>query len=113
MPPLVKRLAQAPGTRGRSFGFLTRGDHAAFFLSHIRDTTAPAVRNWTENREAKKAYWVAATAGLTPLEALRLGDHVRADVRSLHPEWPTADDRDADIAVHARVAEMPRRAGGR
>ncbi|MFA6954994.1 MAG: hypothetical protein WC538_03895 [Thermoanaerobaculia bacterium] len=71
------------------------------------------VRNWTEVREAKEAYWAAAKAGLTPLEALRLGDELREHVRSLRPEWPTPADRDADIAVHTRVAEMLSRVGGR
>jgi hypothetical protein len=78
-----------------------------------RDATALQTRDWTEVREAKEAYWATVKSGMTPLEAVRLGDELRAHVRTLRPEWPTPDDRDADIAVHARVAEMLSRVGGR
>jgi len=75
------------------------------------DTQPP--RNWDEVREAKETYWAVRKPGMTPLEALQLGDELRAHVSSVRPDWPSPAERDADIEMHARVAEMLRRAGGR
>ena len=74
-----------------------------------RVPVVPFAGNWAEVREAKEAYWAAGKAGMTPLEALQLADDLRAHVKSLRPEWPSAADRDADIELHSRVAEMLRR----
>jgi len=47
---------------------------------------------------------------MTPGDALRVGDDLRNYVKSLHPNWPTEEDRRNDLAVHVRVSESLRRA---
>ena len=66
-------------------------------------------RNWAEVREAKETWRTNRKSQMTPLEALRLGDELRAHVISLRADWPSPAERDADIDMHARVAEMLRR----
>lgn len=41
---------------------------------------------------------------MTPADALRVGDDLRNYVKSLHPSWPTEEDRRNDLAVHVRVS---------
>jgi|RhiMethySRZTD1v2_1073278.scaffolds.fasta_scaffold94059_2 hypothetical protein len=75
-----------------------------------RDIRAFVERDWRSVRESKDDYWAARIARLGPAEGLRIAGELRAQVIAMHPEWPAADDREADLASHARVSELMRRA---
>jgi len=53
--------------------------------------------------------WAELKRGMTPGEALALGDELRRHAQKLRPDWPTEEDRRADLAVHIRVSESLRR----
>jgi hypothetical protein len=69
-------------------------------------------RDWAAVREAKDAYWAEVTRVRGPLEALRIADELRRQVRQLRPGWPTAGDRAADLEAHIRLSERMRRGDG-
>ena len=68
-------------------------------------------RDWAAARDAKDDYWAERIARLGPIEGLRIADELRRQILSRNPDWPTAEDREADLRAHARLAELLRRAG--
>jgi hypothetical protein len=56
----------------------------------------------------KASYWAARKRRLGAGEGLRVAEELRRYVRTLRPDWPSAEDRETDLATHARVAEMLR-----
>jgi len=79
-------------------GVLTRG---------IRDYVA---RDWAAVRADKDAFWAERIARLGPAEAFRIGEELRREAKLCNPAWPTADDRQADLDAHVRLAGIFRRA---
>lgn len=77
-----------------------------------RDLRAFLDRDWAAVREAKDAYWADATRVRGALEALRMADELRMQTRQFHPDWPTAEDRAADLEAHERLSERLRRGTG-
>ena len=77
------------------------------------DIIAFARRDWASVAAAKEQYWAKRKSSMTPAEALRLGDALRADAEALRRRGPTPDERRDDHAAHERVAEMLRRGGTR
>lgn len=77
-----------------------------------RDVEAFLKRDWGLVAASKEDYWADRKRRLGPGEGLRIGDELRRQVLAVRPEYPTAEDRAEDIACHARVAEMLRRASG-
>jgi hypothetical protein len=75
----------------------------------LSDLLAFAQRDWHALSEIKAAYWaeVGRSSGSAP--ALRAGEELRRQVRHLHPEWPSAREREQDLVTHARVAASLRR----
>jgi hypothetical protein len=71
------------------------------------DLVAYARRDWAAAEERKRAHWAAEK--LTPEESLRVGDDLRRHVAALRPDWPSAAERQSDLATHIRVAESLRR----
>jgi hypothetical protein len=67
-------------------------------------------RDWAAVRASKDAYWAERLDRLGPVEALRVADELRRQMRALHPGWPDESSRESDLAVHARVAALFRRA---
>lgn len=74
------------------------------------DILAFARRDWQAIAASKRQRWAAQKASMTPGDALRVGDDLRNYVKSLHPNWPTEEDRREDLAVHVRVSGSLRRA---
>jgi hypothetical protein len=77
------------------------------------DIIAFARRDWASIAEAKERYWAKKKSSMTPTEALRMGDALRADAEALRRKGPTAEERAEDLVTHERVAEMLRRGGTR
>lgn len=68
------------------------------------DVVAFVGRDWSAVAERKARYWAMRKAGLSLPDLLRLSADLREHARAVRPDWPTAEDRAADAAVHARVS---------
>jgi len=66
-------------------------------------------RDWDAVRELKERYWAEAKHTLTPMEALAIGDDLRQQGKALRPDWPNAEQREADIAHHIRISALLQR----
>jgi hypothetical protein len=66
-------------------------------------------RDWGLVRELKDRYWAERKRTLTPDEALSIADQLRQHAQALRPDWPDAQDRAADLQVHACVSASLRR----
>jgi len=67
-------------------------------------------RDWAAVRESKDAFWAARIARLGPIEGLRIADELRRQVARQNPDWPSGEERQDDLAAHARFSELLRRA---
>lgn len=65
-------------------------------------------RDWQAVRAAKDAYWAARIRRRGPAEGLRIAEELRRQMMALDPRWPSAADRERDLAHHARVCELLR-----
>jgi hypothetical protein len=68
-------------------------------------------RDWEAAREDKDAYWGERIGRLGPIEGLRVAEELRRQALLRDPAWPDAALRQEDLASHARLAELLRRAG--
>jgi hypothetical protein len=68
------------------------------------DIVAYATRDWRAVQEAKERYWAERKPSLTPEEALEIADGLRRHVKSLRPDWPSAEERQHGLELHARVS---------
>jgi len=73
------------------------------------DLRAFAERDWGLIEELKARHWAESKQGLSPLQSLAIAEALRRHVCALRPDWPNAAERDADLAVHARVSASLRR----
>jgi hypothetical protein len=73
--------------------------------THIR---AFVRRDWAQVARAKTAHWIAQKAGRSPTEILDAADALRRHAMIVRPEWPSDEDRAADLAAHRRVSEALR-----
>jgi hypothetical protein len=82
---------------------------AAVILGGVRkeDILAFAQRDWDAIAEHKRRYW--AERPMTDDERLHIADELRRYARTLHPDWPTPEERESDLAMHMRVSEALRR----
>lgn len=72
------------------------------------DLIAFARRDWRAIEESKRQRWADQKAHMQPADALQVGDELRHHANALHPDWPTKEDRQRDLATHARVSESLR-----
>ena len=72
------------------------------------DVLAFARRDWERLAESKMAYWLTHKSGLSASQILEAGDGLRRHAQAVRPDWPSAADRAADLAVHVRVSETLR-----
>jgi hypothetical protein len=69
------------------------------------DIRAYAARDWTTAEDAKRRYWISIKRDMTPAEALAVAEDLRRFVEQLRPDFPTPEDRAADLETHCRVSE--------
>jgi hypothetical protein len=62
-------------------------------------------RGWSEAQANEDRHWCKVSAA----ERLRISDELRRSAARMNPGWPSAAERDADLASHIRVAELLRR----
>jgi len=90
-----------------------RDDRVFSIAMRNEDIIAFARRDWVSVTAVKERYWAKQKSSMTPAEALRLGDALRADGQVLLHRGPTPEEREEDFATHERVAEILRRGGTR
>jgi hypothetical protein len=74
------------------------------------DIHAFANRDWALVERAKTEQWIRQKATMTPAEILRLQSELIERARLLRPDWPSAEDRQADFEAHVRLSEILQRA---
>lgn len=72
------------------------------------DIRAFAGRDWAAIAEAKARFWAERKRSMTPDEALATAEMLRQHVLRVKPGWPDAEERAADLALHARISEALR-----
>jgi hypothetical protein len=75
------------------------------------DLIAYANRDWSAIAAHKRRVWTQVATKMSAAEMLALGDSLRDLVHTIHPDWPTREQRLEDLETHIRVSEMLRRAG--
>lgn len=65
---------------------------------------AYAGRDWALLEAAKRGHWAERKRTLSPAEALEVADALRRHVRAIRPDWPSQEERAADIERHAWVS---------
>ena len=65
-------------------------------------------RDWAQVARAKTAVWPAQKSGRSAAEVLDAADALRRHAMTVRPEWPSDEDRAADLATHRRVSEALR-----
>ena len=66
-------------------------------------------RDWQLLADSKEDFWAARLRELGPGEGIRVADELRREMMERVPDWPSPDERAADLAHHQRVAEILRR----
>jgi hypothetical protein len=73
------------------------------------DVRAFVDRDWGAQAELKERFWLDQKRRYGLQWALQAADELRRQVIALRPGWPSLEERDEDLAVHARVAAVLRR----
>ena len=63
-------------------------------------------RDWSRVAEAKTERWRARKHAGGASEGIRLGCVLREYVRAVRPDWPSTDERAADLAHHERLSML-------
>ena len=72
------------------------------------DIRAFVERDWEAVQRETDRYWVEWKGSVTIADALAAADALRRHAVAVHPGWPDAADRSADLAVHLRVSDALR-----
>jgi hypothetical protein len=67
-------------------------------------------RDWDALAERKDDAWLACRQRYGEAWGLRVGDALRVRAKRARPGWPSAEERDADLAMHLRMIDVLRRA---
>lgn len=68
-----------------------------------------ARRDWAAVEAAKGDDWARRKASMGAGRMLLVADGLRRAVASLRPDWPSAAEREADLAAHASLSGQLRR----
>jgi hypothetical protein len=77
-----------------------------------QDLARFAARVWSAVDDDKARYWAGRKRTMSPADALRLGEVLRRHARGMRPDWPSDDERQADLDTHVRVARALRAVTG-
>jgi hypothetical protein len=69
--------------------------------------------DWAARAHAKEDAWRTLKREHGPAGSLRVADDLYRQATVARPGWPSARDREEDLAVHLRVAEIIRRVPAR
>lgn len=68
-------------------------------------------RPWEELEDLEADHWRRRKEEHGPGEGLRVAEGLRAHALAVRPDWPSAEERAEDLAVHVRVARELGRVG--
>jgi hypothetical protein len=74
-----------------------------------RDLASFANRDWNALEASKQTHWVTERRRRGVRWCFAVAEGLRRQVARQRPDWPTASDREADLAVHVRVGNALRR----
>jgi hypothetical protein len=74
------------------------------------DLEAFAHRDWARLARHKQARWLERVRTMSAAACIALGDDLRAQVKTVRPDWPTRESRARDRAAHVRLSELLRAA---
>jgi hypothetical protein len=77
------------------------------------DLIAYARRDWAALAEVKRDFQRTRRASDGPASHFAVVDALRAQVHAQRPDYPSAEDRQADLEAHVRLAALLRRASAR
>lgn len=66
-------------------------------------------RDWSAIARSKERYWLDYKRTHGVAAAMRLADGLRQQVLAARPDWPSAEEREEDMATHLRVIDVIRR----
>jgi hypothetical protein len=66
-------------------------------------------RDWSAAARSKERYWLDYKRTHGVAAAVRLADGLRQQVLAVRPDWPSAEEREEDLATHLRVIDVIRR----
>ncbi|MEM7481612.1 MAG: hypothetical protein AAF481_10600 [Acidobacteriota bacterium] len=72
------------------------------------DLRGYANRSRSSLAEIEAAYWRSRKDRFGAGEGLRIAAELREHVRTVRPDWPTPEDRLADLQAHIRLGELLR-----
>lgn len=87
--------------------FLGRGEKRSvldFLEMKPEELRAYADRDWAAVARAKTSARLEEYRRTGPAGSIRIVDRLQQEARALHPEWPTAAARRADLDHHARLS---------
>ena len=79
---------------------------------HPDDLRAYAQRAWHVLGALEQDHWARELDSRGPLATLEASQVLWAHMRRVRPDWPTAADRDADLADHVALKQIIDRAAG-
>jgi hypothetical protein len=65
--------------------------------------------DWAARASTKEDAWRSFKREHGPAGSLRIADDLYRQAKVARPGWPTAQDREEDLATHLRVEEIIRR----
>jgi hypothetical protein len=76
------------------------------------DVRAYLERGWTVIEDLDREHWAREFAQRGPDAAMAAGEALREHVRSIRPDWPSDEERRADLAHHIELKLAIDRAAG-
>ena len=76
------------------------------------DVRAYLERGWALIEDLDREHWAQEFVRRGPDAAVAAAEAFRQHVRSIRPEWPSADERRADLAHHVELKRAIDRAAG-
>lgn len=73
------------------------------------DLIAFARRDWQLLAALKERFWIEQKQRMSASDVLQIGEELRAAVMSRRADWPSDEERRADLASHERVSESLQR----
>ena len=70
-------------------------------------------RDWAAASRDKELYWRDYKREHGPAAGIRMADELRRQVLAVRPDWPSAEEREEDLATHLRVIDVLRRVPAR
>jgi hypothetical protein len=88
------------------------GDRRILAGVNLDDVRAYARRRWEMVAALKHEHWARERAARGPAATFEVSQALWAHVRQLHPDWPSVEERRADLAHHVALKRAIDRAAG-